>query len=275
MTKVIAEIGINHNGDVDAAESLIRLAAIAGCQYAKFQKRNPDTCVPEHQKGELRDTPWGTLTYLDYKKKIEFGHTEYSHLFRFAKRCGVEIFASVWDTLSIDFMSQYTKVMKIPSALLTDLETGKYARERSELLMVSTGMSTEEEIETFVEECNPDVIFHTNSAYPSPIEDLQLSYITRLKEKYPDKVIGYSGHEYGLSTTFAAVALGAKIVERHITLDRTLWGSDQLSSVEPSGLFKLVKGIKDIDVAMGEEKPREVAESELSKRHSLRKEVKC
>ncbi len=271
MIEIIAEIGINHNGNINNAENLVKLAALSGCTYAKFQKRDPDTCVPEHQKHELRETPWGTLSYLEYKKRLEFGHTEYSHLFQFAEKQGIEIFASVWDPVSVEFMSQYTQTMKIPSAGITDLETGELAREKSEVLMVSTGMSTEDEVETFIETCNPDIIFHTNSAYPSPVEDLNLRYIQWLKDKYPNKIIGYSGHEYGLATTFAAVAMGAQTVERHVTLDRTMWGSDQLSSVEPSGLFKLVKGIRDIEAAMRVLGPRNLAKSEISKRHSLRR----
>tara|TARA_Y100000034_G_C6875825_1_gene400510 strand:+ start:27 stop:851 length:825 start_codon:yes stop_codon:yes gene_type:complete len=271
MTDIIAEIGINHNGSLDKAKQLIQLAATAGCKYAKLQKRDPDICVPDHQKAKPKDTPWGLMTYLEYKKRLEFGHQEYFQLFKFAEDLGIAIFASVWDPLSVEFMSEYTNIMKISSASITDLETGRLAREKSDILMVSTGMSTEEEVETFVSVCNPDVIFHTNSAYPSPVEELNLNYITWLKGKYPDKVIGYSGHEYGLATTFAAVALGAEIVERHITLDRTMWGSDQPSSVEPSGLFKLVKGVQDIGLALGAAEPRKVSPSEAPKKHSLRK----
>jgi N-acetylneuraminate synthase len=276
MTKIIAEIGINHNGDINIAKELIKLASVAGCTHVKFQKRNPDVCVPEEQKLKMRNTPWGEMTYIDYKYRMEFGKEEFDEIDEFCKSMNIEWFASVWDLDSVDFMSQYKNpngdsVMKIPSALITNSELVKYAREKSDYLMISTGMSTEEEIEKCVEYCDPDLIFHTNSTYPSPVDELNLGYITWLKTKYPNKEIGYSGHEYGLVTTFATVAMGATWVERHVTLDRSMWGSDQSASIEPSGLIKLVKGIKDINLATkGGNSPRECLGGELSKRKSLR-----
>tara|TARA_R110000824_G_scaffold75835_12_gene192301 strand:- start:1221 stop:2048 length:828 start_codon:yes stop_codon:yes gene_type:complete len=272
-TKVIAEIGINHNGSLDVAKRLIEASILSGCNYAKFQKRTPDICVPESQKNKLRETPWGELRYIDYKKKIEFEKEEYDELFDYVKEKPIEIFASVWDKPSVDFMSQYTNIMKIGSALINDLELCKYARDNCDSLIISTGMSTEKEIEKCVEACNPDVIMHTNSTYPSPIEELNLSYIKWLQEKWKDKEIGYSGHEYGLVTTFAAVALGCTWIERHITLNRTMWGSDQMASVEPQGMIKLVKGIRDIEISMGNIGPRKVIDSEKAKRKSLRRKV--
>ena len=271
MVKVIAEIGINHNGSLDIAKKLIDVASIAGCDYVKMQKRNPDVCVPEDQKSVMRKTPWGEMTYLDYKYKLEFGHDEYDELYHYAAEKGIGFFASVWDKDSVDFMSNYGAIMKIPSALITDDALIKYARKNSDYLMISTGMSNEREIETAVSVCKPDLIFHTNSAYPSPVEELNLKYIEWLANKYPYAEIGYSGHEYGLVPTFSAVAMGATWVERHITLDRTMWGSDQLASVEPIGLMKLVKGIRDIEKSMGEYGKRKVAKCEMSKRKSLRK----
>tara|TARA_R100000664_G_C2760098_1_gene150776 strand:+ start:10903 stop:11760 length:858 start_codon:yes stop_codon:yes gene_type:complete len=268
--KTIAEIGINHNGDVDIAKKLIDVAALAGCDYAKFQKRNPDVCVPEEQKNKIKDTPWGKMSYLEYKHRTEFGKNEYDELFEYAKLKGIEIFASVWDKDSVDFMNQYTTVMKIPSALITNRELVQYAREKSSYLMISTGMSTEAEIDQAMQDCNPDLVFHTNSTYPSPVDELNLNYIQWLKEKYANVEVGYSGHEYGLVTTFAAAALGATWIERHITLDRTMWGSDQMASVEPIGLMKLVKGIKNVEKSLGLSGPRQVLGSELSKRKSLR-----
>jgi N-acetylneuraminate synthase len=177
----------------------------------------------------------------------------------------------VWDKDSVDFMSEYIDIAKIPSALITDVELCKYARSKFDTLLISTGMSTEEEIEICVCNCKPDVIMHTNSTYPSPVNELNLNYIHHLKSKWPSAEIGYSGHEYGLVTTFAAVAIGASWVERHLTLDRTMWGSDHVASVEPQGMIKLVKGIRDIEKAIGESGPRKVANGELSKRKSLRK----
>ena len=274
--KIIAEIGINHNGDIETAKRLIDLAILSGCDYAKFQKRNPDVCVPESQKSKMRMTPWGEMQYIDYKHKIEFDYDQYLELFDYVTDKPIQIFASVWDKDSVDFMSQFTRIMKIGSASITDLELCKYARDNCDFLIISTGMSTEKEIWDCVEHCKPDVIMHTNSTYPSPIDELNLSYIKHLINCWSDWdgkkcSIGYSGHEFGLATTFAAVALGATWIERHITLDREMWGSDQKSSVEPVGLFKLVKGIRDIEKAMGTMSARKCLKSELAKRESLRK----
>ncbi len=270
--KVIAEIGINHNGSIDLCKQLMLLAKVAGCDYAKIQKREPDICVPENQKSKMRDTPWGKMTYLEYKKRIEFSEEQLKELYEYANQIGIEFFASVWDLPSVDVMAKFTKIGKIGSASITDLELCKYAREKFDYLIVSTGMSTEEEIEKCIEVCNPDVIMHTNSTYPCPVEELNLNYIHHLKNKWSGKEIGYSGHEYGLVTTFAAVAIGATWVERHITLDRSMWGSDHSSSIEPSGVIKLVKGIRDIEKAtqtqIGE---RVLLQGELAKRDSLRK----
>lgn len=268
-TKIIAEIGINHNGDVETAKRLIDASVVAGCDFAKFQKRTPDLCVPEHQKSVMKKTPWGEMTYLDYKKKIEFERQEYDELYEYVKEKPIQLFSSVWDKNSVDFMAQYCSITKIPSALITDLELCKYARDKNETLIISTGMSTEEEIEKCIEACNPDVIMHTNSTYPSPVDELNLNYIKWLQGKW-EKDIGYSGHEYGLVTTFAAVAMGSTWVERHITLDRTMWGSDQIASVESQGLIKLVKGIRDIEKAFGKGGPRVCLGKEEEKRRTLR-----
>ncbi len=272
MVKIIAEIGINHNGSVETCNKMMFMAKMAGVDYVKIQKREPDICVPEEQKGKMKDTPWGRMTYLEYKKKIEFNEEEISELFRYAKEIGVELFASVWDIPSVDFMAKFTKIGKIPSALITDLELCKYAREKFELLMVSTGMSTEEEIDECIKACNPEVIMHTNSCYPAKYEELNLQYIFWLKVKYPNKEIYWSGHEYGLVTTFAAVGMGIDGIERHICLSHEDWGSDQSSSVEiVPGLFKLVRGVRDIEKAIQyEPQPRILFEAELAKKASLR-----
>ena len=267
--KVIGEIGINHNGDLSVCKRLIDAAVIAGCDYVKFQKRNPDVCVPEEQKSKLKSTPWGDMTYLEYKHKVEFGKKEYDEIDRYCTEKGIGWFASVWDKDSVDFMAEYNDITKIPSALITNKELIEYARSRFKYLIISTGMSSEEEIETSIEQCDPDVIMHTNSTYPSPVNELNLEYIHWLKDKYKREV-GYSGHEYGLVTTFATIPMGVTWIERHITLDRTMWGSDQLASVEPSGLIKLVKGIRDIEKALGGNNERVLMNSELSKRKSLR-----
>jgi len=271
--KIIAEIGINHTGDMDLCKRMILLSKVAGCDYVKIQKRDPDVCVPENQKNKIKDTPWGRMTYLDYKKHIEFNEQQIEELVVYSNEIGIEFFASVWDIPSVDIMAKYTRIGKIGSACITDIELCKYAREKFQTLIVSTGMSTEEEIEHCIQECHPDVIMHCNSTYPSPVDELNLQYISFLKNKWGQQVdIGYSAHEYGLVTTFGAVALGAQWVERHITLDRTMWGSDQSCSVEPSGVIKLVKGIRDLEKAM-QFIPQEriLFESEKVKRETLRK----
>ena len=268
-TKIVAEIGINHNGDVNIAKKLIVASSAAGCDYVKFQKRTPDMCVPENQKLKIRSTPWGEMTYIDYKKKIEFEKDEYQEIDTFCKTIGINWFASAWDINSLDFLRQFSSMVKIPSALITNDKLITSARKKFDFLLISTGMSTEQEIEHAVKLCNPDVIFHTNSSYPSNISDLNLNYITHLKNKF-GKVVGYSGHEFGLVTTFATIPLGAEWIERHVTLDRELWGSDQKASVEPVGLIKLVKGIRDIEKSLGSSGQRIISSEELEKKESLR-----
>jgi len=284
-TKIIAEIGINYAFGEDRTKflenalKLIDVACIAGCNWVKFQKRNPDVCVPEEQKLKAKRVPWREeeTTYLQYKHDIEFGKEEFDVIDEYCRKKGIGWFVSVWDKSSVDFVvdNEYSNygsyIMKIPSALITDLDLCSYAREKSDLLIISTGMSNQEEIDECVEACDPDVIMHTNSTYPSKVDELNLEYIKWLADNSHEHVdVGYSGHEFGLTTTMAAVCLGATWVERHITLDRALWGSDQMASVEPSGLIKLVKGIRDIEKAMGGYGPREVIGSELEKRKSLR-----
>lgn len=269
--KIISEIGINHNGDIDLCKKLIDISVMAGCDYVKFQKRTPDLCVPDEQKNVIRDTPWGKMKYIDYKKRIEFGEDEFDEIDLYCKKNNIKWFASVWDLPSVDFMNKYCKITKIPSALITDIELCKYSRKKNDTLIISTGMSSEDEIINCVNECNPDVIMHTNSTYPSPYDELNLNYILHLRKKFNGSDIGYSGHEFGLPTTFAAVALGAMWVERHITLDRNMWGSDHSASVEPTGVWKLVKGIRDIEKSMGVIGPRKVTEGEIVKIKSLRK----
>lgn len=275
-TSIIAEIGINHNGSLERCKELIMLAKVSGCDFAKIQKRNPDVCVPEHQKSKLRQTPWGEMKYIDYKHKVEFSEEEIKELCEFSKMIGIHFFASVWDLDSVKVMAKYTTFAKLGSASINDLELCKATRKAFDFLIISTGMSTEEEIDECIKACSPDVVMHTNSTYPCPVEELNLNYMYHLKEKIGDKVaLGYSGHEYGLVTSFAAVAMGATWVERHITLDRNLWGSDQSSSIEPSGLFKLVKGIRDIEKAtMYASGPRKQFEGENAKKKSLRKNLK-
>ncbi len=272
MVKIVAEIGINHNGSIENCKKMIMLSKVAGADYVKIQKRNPDVCVPEHQKSKMRQTPWGEMTYLEYKYKIEFNEEQIKELVDYSNSLGIKFFASVWDPDSAKLMSKYTNVAKLGSASINDLELCKITRELFDFVIISTGMSTEEEIEQAIDAAKPDVVMHTNSTYPCPVEDLNLRYIEHMKNKWGSIAeIGYSGHEYGLVTSYAAVALGATWVERHITLDRNMWGSDQSSSIEPDGLIKLVKGIKAIEKATQYEPgPRKQFKGENSKKESLR-----
>jgi N-acetylneuraminate synthase len=271
-TYIIAEIGINHNGDLNIAKRLIDIAAVAGCDAVKFQKRNPDVCVPEHQKGVMRETPWGTMTYLDYKYKVEFEKEEYDEIDSYCREKGIAWSASPWDLDSLNFLNQYDlPFIKIPSAMLTNDELLKAAVNTGKKIILSVGMSTEEEIDNAVEilkHSKDFAILHCNSTYPAPIEELNLSAIKTLQEKYNCEV-GYSGHEFRLGTTVAAVYLGATIIERHITLDRTMWGTDHMSSVEPQGLIKLVKGIRELEQAYGDGEIK-ITESQIPIRSKLR-----
>jgi len=272
MVKIIAEIGINHNGSIETCKKMMLLSKFAGVDYVKIQKRTPQLCVPEDQKNKPKITPWGKMTYLEYKEKIEFNENQIKELYEYAKTIDIEFFASVWDIPSVDLMCKYTNIGKIPSALINDLELCKYARSKFELFMISTGMSTEEEIEDCINACNPDIIMHTNSCYPAAYEELNLKYILWLKQKYPNKKIYWSGHEYGLTTSFAAVGMGIDGIERHVCLSHSDWGSDQSSSIEIiPGLFKLVKGIRDIEKAMQFDiGPRILFNNELKKKETLR-----
>ena len=275
MVKIIAEIGINHNGSIEECKKMMMLAKVSGCDYAKIQKRNPDVCVPEHQKSVMRQTPWGEMTYLEYKHRIEFNEEQIKELCDFAKEIDIEFFASVWDLDSVELMAKYTKIVKLGSPVINDIDLLKATREAFDFVIMSTGMSTEEEIEKAVESCNPDVIMHTNSTYPCPEEELNLRYIEWLKTKYPTKSIGYSGHEYRLATTTAAVALGAEWVERHITMDRDTWGSDHKSSVEPAGLFSLVLDIRAVEKSRKYEPQSRIQfEGENAKKKTLRRDIK-
>jgi len=281
-TYFIAEIGINHNGDLDIAKRLIDIASAAGCDSVKFQKRNPDVCVPEHEKSKMRSTPWGRMTYLEYKYKVEFGKDEYDEIDRYCDERKIKWSASPWDMDSLEFLNQYDiPYIKIPSAMLTNDELLIGARDTDKKVILSTGMSTEEEIdhavsllkskittEPYYELAGDIVLLHCNSTYPAPIDELNLSAIKTLKDRYNCEV-GYSGHEFRLSTSVAATYLGATYIERHITLDRSMWGSDHLSSVEPQGLFKLMSGIRELENAFGNGK-LEVNESEKKVREHLR-----
>lgn len=271
-TYIIAEIGINHNGYLDIAKQLIDIASVAGCDAVKFQKRNPDICVPEHQKNVLRDTPWGTMSYLEYKHRVEFGKSEYDEIDLYCKEKKISWSASPWDLDSLYFLNQYDlPFIKIPSAMLTNTQLLEECVKTGKKIILSVGMSTIDEIDTAVEilkNSNDFALLHCNSSYPAPINELNLSAIKTLKDRY-DCEVGYSGHEFRLGTSVASVYLGASIIERHITLDRTMWGTDHMSSVEPQGLIKLVKGIRELEQAHGDGEIK-ITESQIPVRSKLR-----
>ena len=272
-TYIIAEIGINHNGDLDIAKRLIDVAALSGCDAVKFQKRNPDVCVPEHQKNVMRETPWGTMTYLDYKYRMEFGKKEYDQIDSYCREKGIEWSASPWDMDSLEFLLQYDiPFIKIPSAMITNEQLMRESAQTGKKVIFSAGMSTLSETDKAVrwmsEEGGDFALLHCNSSYPAPLEDLNLRCIQTLRQRYKCQV-GYSGHEFRLGTSVAAVYLGATIIERHITLDRTMWGSDHLASVEPQGLIKLVKGIRELEIAYGDG-IKKVTDEERKVRKKLR-----
>lgn len=269
---VIAEIGINHNGEVSIAKQLIDAAHAAGCDAVKFQKRTPEICVPKDQWSKERDTPWGTMTYIEYKERMEFTFEQYSEIDQYCKNLGLDWFASCWDQPSVDFIEQFNPVMyKMASASLTDLDLLKKVKATGKPMMLSTGMSTIEEIKSAVAELGLDniLIAHSTSAYPCKPEELNLKMISTLREMYPDTPIGYSGHETGLATTEATIPLGASFIERHFTLDRAMWGTDHAASVEPEGFKRLVRNIREIEIALGDG-VKQVYDSEIEPRRRLR-----
>lgn len=271
-TYIIAEIGINHNGSVEIAKELIKAASDAGVDAVKFQKRTPELSVPEHQKSLMRDTPWGYISYLEYRYKVEFGQDEYQEIDDYCKALGIDWLASAWDTQSLAFIEAFDPpAHKIPSALLTDHELLRAIKATGKPAILSTGMSTMEEIHKAVKILDADnlLICHTTSSYPCPPDELNLRMIQTLMDNF-DCPIGYSGHEVGLVTSVIAVGLGACLVERHVTLDRAMWGSDQAASVEPQGVRTLVKYIRVTEKALGDGQ-KKVYDSEQSTLKKLRK----
>jgi N-acetylneuraminate synthase len=271
-TYIVAEIGVNHNGDLEIAKKLIQSAAHAGVDAVKFQKRTPELCVPPAQRNLMRETPWGYIPYLDYRYKVEFGKEEYSEIDRYCKELGITWFSSVWDEPSVDFLQNFNPIAyKIPSASLTDHALLRRLRKTGRPLILSTGMSTMEQIDAAVNVIGTEnvMITHATSTYPCDPEELNLKVIPVLRERFPFP-IGYSGHEVGLIPSVMAVALGACLVERHITLDRAMWGSDQAASVEPGGFERLVKYVRVAEQSLGDGIKR-VYDSELPSQKKLRR----
>ncbi|PSL35559.1 N-acetylneuraminate synthase family protein [Chitinophaga ginsengisoli] len=272
---IIAEIGINHNGSLELAKKLIEEAAAAGCDAVKFQKRTPELCTPRDQWHLQRDTPWGRITYINYRHKVEFGYEEYASIDKHCNKHNVDWFVSCWDEPSVDFMEQFNPgVYKFASASLTDHALIAKVKATGRPYILSTGMSTMNEIESTVNKFGMDnlIVAHSTSAYPCPPAELNLKMIHTLQQLYPGVPVGYSGHETGLATTVAAVAMGACFVERHFTLDRAMWGSDQAASVEPQGMHRLVRDIRDVEAATGDGIKR-VYESEMGALKRLRRVV--
>jgi N-acetylneuraminate synthase len=271
---LIAEIGINHNGDINIAKKLLDAAHACGWHCGKFQKRNPDVCVPEKQKTVMRSTPWGEMTYLEYKKRVEFNDEEYDEIDQCCKMKPMHWTASPWDHDSLNFLLKYdVPFLKVASASLTDHSLIKECALSGKPVILSTGMSTIDEIDEAVSILDNYsngnfMLMHTNSAYPAPINELNLKVIPFLKERY-DCLVGYSGHEKGLEPTVVAVALGASFVERHITLDHQMWGTDHASSLEVHAMDMLRKRIEGVPLMLGDG-IKIVTETETAVRKKLR-----
>lgn len=270
---VIAEAGINHNGDLETAKRMIDAAVHAGADAVKFQKRTPEVATPPDQQKQMRETPWGYITYLDYRYKVEFGEEQYREIDRYCKEKKIDWMVSVWDEPSVDFMEKFdTPAYKVPSASLTDHNLLKYVRKTGKPVIISSGMSTMEQIKRGVEVAGAEnlVIMHCTSTYPCEPEELNLRMIETLRREFPNVPIGYSGHEVGLVPSAIAVAFGACMVERHLTLDRAMWGSDQAASVEPGGFERLVKYIRVTEASLGDG-VKKVYASEMSSLKKLRR----
>jgi len=265
---LIAEIGINHNGSINKALKLISEAHASGADVVKFQKRNPDKCVPQKVKQTLKKTPWGEMTYIDYKYRMEFGKKEYDLIDLHCKELGIKWTASVWDIDSLNFMTQYNvPFIKIPSALITDHDLLEACLIIGIPIMISTGMSTMLQITDAISILDKDdsqklMVLHCNSSYPSIDSELDLNMINSYQTKWPDFQIGYSGHEVDYLPSVIAWAMGAEIIERHFTLDKDMWGSDHKASLTPVEFRKMKDLIERVDLIKGKNEkciyPKEV-----------------
>jgi N-acetylneuraminate synthase len=271
---LVAELGANHNGSLQIAKRLIDAAFACGWQFVKLQKRTPDLCVPENQKRVLKETPFGKISYLEYRKKLEFGKKEYNYINAYCKAKPIDWSASIWDLPSLEFLCQYdVPFIKIPSALITNLELVIEAARTRIPVIISTGMSTMEEIDSAVDAIlahanKKPVVMHCNSEYPSNPKDLNLLMIPALKERY-DCPIGFSDHTFGLEAVPIAICYGAVVIERHITLDQNMWGTDQKSSLEVHGMSMLKKRVEGIYEMLGDG-VKKVTEGEKEMRKKLR-----
>ncbi len=268
---VIAEIGINHNGDLEVAKKLISLALASGCDAVKFQKRTVDVVYTAEELAKPRESPYG-VTNGDLKRRLEFGPDQYAAIDQYCKHVNMAWFASCWDEAAVDAIDRFNPpCYKIASASLTDDNLLRHTRATGRPIIMSTGMSTLAQIDHAVEVLGTKdlILLHTCSTYPSSYEELNLRAMVTLRERYAVPV-GYSGHESGLAPSIAAVALGACVIERHITLDRAMFGSDQAASLGPSGLTRLVRDIRLVEPALGDGVKR-VASSEVPIMKKLRR----
>ena len=261
---LIGEIGINHNGDVSIAKKIIKNAKLAGFDAVKFQKRNPDVCVPDSKKDTLKETPWGVMSYLDYKKKIELNFKQFKEIDSYCKKIKIDWFVSCWDSDSVSFMKKFkVKYHKVASAMITDKKLLVEIAKQKKLTFISTGMSTYKDINIAVSifkkhKCKY-VLMHSVSVYPCPDELLNLKMVKILKDKYKT-IVGYSGHESSVIPSLIAASLGACAIERHITLKRTMWGTDQSASLEFNGMRTLVDYIRRFEKSLGNGKKFIIAE---------------
>lgn len=271
---IIAEIGINHNGDINIAKKLIDAASASGCDYVKFQKRTPNLCVPDNQKNVVRQTPWGDITYLEYKHKLEFDADQYKEINDYCLAKNIKWSASAWDIPSIKFLEQYNlDFIKIPSALMTDCKYLKYAAESQSKYLLSTGMCDFDMVDYALNHfvCPERVygVLHCTSTYPTKTEEMNLNCIKSLKIRYPECKVGFSNHHPGIVYMPVSVALGAEIIEMHITLDRSMWGTDHSASIEPQGVSHAVKYIRGVEEALGDGY-KKIYESEIPIMEKLR-----
>lgn len=274
-TYIVCDVGLNHNADINIAKKLMDYCKFFGADFIKFQKRNPDVCVPEEQKSIMRETPWGRMTYLDYRKQIEFGLAQYVEIAVYAKQIGLEWFASVWDTDSLNLMVTFSPpFIKIPSACLTNYPLLEMAKNCGIPVILSTGMSDLPMVDNALDIVGESVeyLLHCTSTYPCPVDEQNITCISTFKERYPYLKVGYSNHHAGIAGMIAAMALSANMIEFHITLDRSSWGTDQASSIEPEGIWKICKYRDFIDKAMGDGE-KCIFDSERPIMAKLRKEI--
>ena len=272
---MIAEIGINHNGDIKLAKKMIEAACVAGADVVKFQKRTPDMCVPEEQKNTLRSTPWGVLSYINCKKRLEFNRAEYDIIDKFCDGYDIRWTASAWDIPSVQFLLDYDiPFLKIPSACTNDCALLWEAANSGIPVYLSTGMTSSDELDTAMNILGSSVstILHCVSGYPTPVDQSNLNKLLTLHSMYPDCRLGYSGHEVACLPTIIARSLGAEVIERHFTIDTSLWGTDQFLSLDPIEFARLKRMLDSIPEMLGNGK-LEIQESELSAINKLRRKI--